>query len=187
MTTTTDLLREIAQHIREEAEILRESHGHFPARDPATMEPEVREVYDRELRYAASLLALADQMERAETPIPSDALVKDVLGPDPKTHWWQMGMDYAYWVATDPAGGEDWATGDVVRAFEAGAKLACRLGPNGSTPNPAPEVTRDAEKWKREAEALWLCVAECVDALRDGVVNIPKLRAALDNVQEPKP
>ncbi len=148
MTTTTDLLREIAQHIRAEARILRESHSRFPDFDPDTMEPEVREVYDRELRYADALDALADQMERAE----HDFNVCDLDGPARRWAHKQRMTDETKLYA-----------------------------------HPAPEVTRDAERWKREAEALWLCVAECAQALRDGVVNIPKLRAALDNVQEPKP
>lgn len=59
--STTDLLREIAQHIRGEAEILRQSHAHLPDLRPETMKHEVREVYERELRYAAFLDALAAQ------------------------------------------------------------------------------------------------------------------------------
>ena len=102
---------------------------------------------------AASLLALADQMERAvpvgwlESPYKTFARNHAYKMTAPQATSWRIPL-YTH---------------------------------------PAPEVTRDAERWKREAEALWLCVAECAQALRDGVVNIPKLRAALDNVQEPKP
>ena len=58
---TPELLREIAAHIRSDAETLRECHATPPEFDLGTMEPEVREVYERELRYAAVIAHMAEQ------------------------------------------------------------------------------------------------------------------------------
>lgn len=169
MTTTTDLLREIAQHIREEAESLRESHGHFPDRDPATMEPEVREVYDRELRYADALDALADQMERAAP-----------VGTVRTCVWNGQGWTVSLIVPTQMRVGDPLYThpapevtrdaekveyGWLVENGKSGAELRYRTWRDGlpewtADPNEATRFARriDAEEVHREDEDAWRIV-----------------------------
>ena len=50
----------------------------------------------------------------------------EVKPADPITDWHACGMDYAYTEATDPSASDDWATDDIAKAFEAGARLALR-------------------------------------------------------------
>ena len=67
MTTPTALLRKAAAIIREHAQELRTSYCTPPVYDLATMEPEVREVYDDEVETAAALeSAAAEQKSRAD-------------------------------------------------------------------------------------------------------------------------
>ena len=125
-TATPELLREIAAHIRSDAETLRECHATPPEFDLGTMEPEVREVYERELRYAAVIEGLAERM--GQEPVAWEHHYRKITGGRSYVQADCGGPD----IHPDPDEGYEWL----------------RATPLYAAPQPTPEDVRDARRYR---------------------------------------